>query len=274
MLKTLAIFTFAFLVLCVQGNCQSHKAEQKQKSNQLILPIPHSPVQKDDSLGFQSKSEQDASTEVRIISTPAKDRYDKAAVWINAVLAIVGFIGIVIAIITLIKIHHQTEIAARTLVLTQRPRIEVRTFYFSQLRGVGLPDSPSGISEASSAGGQFYIVNTGGTRAKIKEIVCKVFVWGGTLPAKRPYEGEIGSQKEKVLEAGQSTFYLFGLLGDLIDAETSNWLRSGVQSFYVLGWIGYTDDLGIYRITHFCRRYDPSKERFSPVDDIEYEKAN
>lgn len=274
MLKSLAIFTFAFLVLCVQGNCQSHKAEEGKKNNQPTLPIPHSPVRQDDSIGSQSKSEHDASTEVRIIATPAKDGYDKAAVWINAILAIVGFIGIVIAIITLIKIHRQTEIAARTLVLTQRPRIEVRTFYFSQSRGVGLPDPPSGISEASFAEGQFYIVNTGGTRAIIKEIVCKVFIWGGILPAKRPYEGEIGSQEEKVLEAGQSTFYLFGLMGDLIDTETSNSLRLGVQKLYVLGWIGYTDDLGIYRITHYCRRYDPSKGRFSSVDDIEYENPN
>jgi hypothetical protein len=33
-------------------------------------------------------------------------------------------------------------------------------------------------------------------------------------------------------------------------------------------------DLGIYRITAFCRRYDVAKNRFLPVNDPDYEYAD
>jgi hypothetical protein len=48
-------------------------------------------------------------------------------------------------------------------------------------------------------------------------------------------------------------------------------LKSG--ELFVLGWIGYTDDIGIYKNMWFCRKYDPSKDRFRPVDDPDYEYA-
>jgi hypothetical protein len=97
---------------------------------------------------------------------------------------------------------------------------------------------------------------------------------------KRPYEGKEGSKEEKILRPGTSTFYLFGRMEPLDDstAQALNVRREiiGAQpkSLYVLGWIGYTDDLGIYRITAFCRRYDIAKDRFVPVDDLDYEYAD
>jgi hypothetical protein len=44
--------------------------------------------------------------------------------------------------------------------------------------------------------------------------------------------------------------------------------------FFVLGWVGYVDKLGIYRMTHFCRRYNVSLKRFLIVRDEEYENCD
>lgn len=46
------------------------------------------------------------------------------------------------------------------------------------------------------------------------------------------------------------------------------------QGIFVLGWIGYRDDLGIFRQMGFCRRYESRKDRFVPVDDPDYEYSD
>jgi hypothetical protein len=167
------------------------------------------------------------------------------------------------------------DVAKRTLALTQRPRILVRAFYFSKSSGVGgLYSAPSGIEEGSLCDGQFYIQNCRGTDARIREIFSDVYI-ANTLPMKRPYEGREGSKEEKTLMPGTSTFYLF-VRAEPLDSQTRLDLTAGgpERNLYVLGWIGYTDDLGIYRITAFCRRYDTRKRRFIPVDDADYEFAD
>src|SRR5207302_4777762 len=101
----------------------------------------------------------------------------------------------------------------------QRPRIVARVFYFSEVRGVGgVYRNFCGIEAGSSAMGQFYIVNIGGTDARIREIDCRVYI-DKELPMKRPYEGEIGSQEEQMLKPGQSTVYMFSLM-EPVDAKT------------------------------------------------------
>jgi hypothetical protein len=79
----------------------------------------------------------------------------------------------------------------------------------------------------------------------------------------------MGSKEEKTLRPGTSTFNLFGRMKPLDDQTAAD----VTKHFYVLGWIGYTDGLGIYRITAFCRRY-ANKDRFLPVDDPDYEYAD
>jgi hypothetical protein len=119
-----------------------------------------------------------------------------------------------------------------------------------------------------------FTSSIGGTIATIEEIYCKPYIGGkGRLPAKRPYEGEIGDKREKVLAAGESTVQLFALESPL-DGTSVNSLKYGLMRFYVLGWILYRDGLGIKRMTHFCRRYDTPTERFEPVEDTEYESED
>jgi hypothetical protein len=173
-----------------------------------------------------------------------------------------------------------SDVARKTLVLTQRPRIVVRAFFFSEIRGVGGITHVSNRIEAGSfCTGQYYIENCGGTDARIREIYSEVYI-AENLPMRRPYEGKEGSKEEKTLRPGTSAVYLFGRMTPLEDSthqsliSPRNVIGSNAKFFYVLGWIGYTDDLGIYRITAFCRRYDLAKDRFVPVDDADYEYAD
>ena len=102
---------------------------------------------------------------------------------------IVGIGAIVAALLTLIAIWRQTVATEKTLVLTQRPQIVVRNFYFSEPKAVGgVYRVPKEIEAGSFGGGQFYIVNRGGTQARIQEIFGTVYI-ARTLPMKRPYEG-------------------------------------------------------------------------------------
>lgn len=168
----------------------------------------------------------------------------------------------------------QTKATEKTLVLTQRPRIIVRNFYFSELKGTGGILPPTGVQNGSLCHGQFYIANSGGTNARIQEIDCRIWVDAedGRLPMKRPYEGQMGTQMNKILAPGQSTPWAFSRERPLMHQAMN--IGTGKTAIYVLGWIGYTDDLGIYRRTCFCRKYDPSTERFRPVDDPDYENAD
>jgi hypothetical protein len=178
------------------------------------------------------------------------------------------------------EMKASTDIAKKALVLTQRPRIVVRAFYFSEMRGIGGITHVSNRIEAGSfCRGQYYIENCGGTDARIREIYSEVYI-AEQLPMMRPYEGKEGSKEEKILRPGTSSFYLFGRSEPLDDSTHQSLVRpreaigSKAKSFYVLGWIGYTDDLGIYRMTAFCRRFEMSKDRFVPVDDADYEYAD
>jgi hypothetical protein len=164
----------------------------------------------------------------------------------------------------------------RELVLTQRPRISVQNFYFSEMRGVGgVYNTPSGIQNGSFCTGQFYIRNVGGSRARIEEIYCDIWAEEeqGKLPMKCPYEGKIGKEGKWEILPGQSMTWLFGRTEPLTDDVGMKRIM-GRNSVYVLGWIGYRDDLGTYRSMRFCRQYTPSKDRFLAVDDKDYEYAD
>ncbi|MGA8367224.1 MAG: hypothetical protein ACLQMT_09805 [Candidatus Acidiferrales bacterium] len=187
-------------------------------------------------------------------------------------LVLIGIGGIAVAIGTLEILERQTKAIEDTVVLTQRPRIVVRNLYFTETKASHGYVAVNGIEAGSDCSGQFYIANSGGSEAHIQEVVCKVWVdhEDGPLKAKRPYEGETGEQGNKSLTPGQSLTWLFSRSGQL-QPNTTNKLLADRAYLYVLGWIGYTDNLGIYRRMAFCRRYNPQLDRFRPVDDPDYE---
>ncbi|WP_184223356.1 hypothetical protein [Granulicella aggregans] len=200
----------------------------------------------------------------------------------NLAVAIVGLGGIGVAIATLLKLERQTKatedqlrIAEKTIVFTQRPRISARNFYFSKMTAIGR-QVPNGISEGSEAAGQFYIGNSGGTDAKIREVLCIVHLEGGdNLAGERPYEGMIGSAEDTVLHPGSSIPYFFRMENPLTHDEAYRLAMSmETLKMHVMGKVVYVDELGIVRTTHFCRRYIPARRRFEPVDNPDYENAD
>jgi hypothetical protein len=137
----------------------------------------------------------------------------------------------------------------------------------------------NGIAAGSTCSGQFYIQNHGGTDAKIVEIWSGILI-ARPLPMMRPYEGEYGEKSGSTLRPGQSMTWLFGLglfssrQGTELGEFRAQCINDDKDNFYVLGRIGYTDDLGIYRTMGFCRCFDPRADRFVPVENPDYEYAD
>jgi len=164
----------------------------------------------------------------------------------------------------------------RMLVLTQRPKLRVRNVVVKYPVPNHRP--PFRMFEAGQPiSGQFYVVNVGGTVARIAEGDCRVYWTQQGLPMERPYEGQVieNPMPSIKLEAGQSTLIPFhsrqavGPEGDDIRTFAAGW------RLYVMGWIEYSDDLNNPRRTTFCREYrqvlHSSAGHFLPVDDPDYE---
>jgi len=125
---------FACLLFNLALQVSAGNNPSKHAEIQTTLPPVASQTQGE---SLQWSLQQHSPYEVHIVSAPQKDRYDKVAVWINAVLAVIGMAGIGIAIGTLLKIKQQTaatEIAAVAtakqaahMVASERPFIIVET---------------------------------------------------------------------------------------------------------------------------------------------------
>jgi hypothetical protein len=88
----------------------------------------------------------------------------------------------------------------------------------------------------------------------------------------RPYEGREPSDPalHLTLQPGQSvplTFQSTVMIGE----RESDDVLAGIRHIYVLGYVGYLDELGIAHRTAFCRKYDARLRRFFAVQDPDYE---
>jgi hypothetical protein len=191
-----------------------------------------------------------------------------------------GFLVIATVVLGLAT-FWQGRILGKSIILSQRPRLRVRNFVVRQGSDPGI------FWPGSLVGGQFYVVNAGGSPATIRESHCAVFWTQRQLPMERPYEGQDGNNPFGPglrLQPGQSwpgTFLsdqVMGTQGGLIRNFDPSW------SIYLLGWIEYVDDLRIVRRTAFCRRYEPPHGyiprgvdapvphgRFNVVSDLDYD---
>jgi hypothetical protein len=169
--------------------------------------------------------------------------------------------------------RKSAQTARDTFLSTQRPRIVVRTPYFSENTGT-FGDQSNGITAFSDLKGQVYIANIGGTKATIKETLFLPHISDAKeLPAKRPWEGQDGTRCNLVLASGKSVPHIF-VRRDPLSKDGAEALQAGTKFLYVMGWVEYLDELDIRRTTRFCRLYDPRKKRFYPVDDAEYESQD
>jgi hypothetical protein len=117
-----------------------------------------------------------AEADVRVVSTPPKDRYDKAAFWINAALAGVGFIGVGIGIGTLLFLRSQTAQIKRQADQMER-QLGLQEAQFKQWVEIGLwknttvPPQPNATEPAVSL--SFQIVNATQFPFTLKKVATK-----------------------------------------------------------------------------------------------------
>jgi hypothetical protein len=87
----------SLFVFPMQAYAQTHKAQEETENQKPTLPIPSAPAQQTNSPNLQSEHKEHVDADVRVVSSPAKDGYDKAGFWVNLSLVIVALgTGIVI----------------------------------------------------------------------------------------------------------------------------------------------------------------------------------
>jgi hypothetical protein len=111
-LKRLAIFGVLLIVLGSNG--RADQVQTAKSSQQPAAPILRVTPQQTNAAHLQGKDQEDIRADVKIVNPPEKDFYDKAPVWINLALLILGAGGVVAAICTLRAINKQAEIAANS----------------------------------------------------------------------------------------------------------------------------------------------------------------
>lgn len=165
----------------------------------------------------------------------------------------------------------QHGLARLQFIVEKRPKLRVRNVVVRAAKRRGYEDTIFAPREFVS--GQFYVANVGGTDARVREIYSEVFWPNIPLPMERPYEGKDGSQIDMTISPGQSQPFTFQSGVQLGERESDDILRGGNCQIYVMGWIEYEDIQmeALRRRTAFCRKYDPVRRRFYPVDDDDYE---
>jgi hypothetical protein len=109
MLKSLLILLLAFAVFPMQTNAQAHEKQEGAADKQPAADTSPIAPQQRDSPKLQPEPDAHVSADVRVVSTPSKDRYDKAAFWANIILVGVGGAGVLVAVVTLLRIHNQAK---------------------------------------------------------------------------------------------------------------------------------------------------------------------
>lgn len=112
------IFLLFIIALCfIEGHScfsQQHKGKNSHTPTTSTPNIPRQNTHGEHlSADTQHKPEKDPISSIRLIVAP-KDFYDKAAVWLSVILAIVGIGGSIVAVVTLNKISRQTDAIERS----------------------------------------------------------------------------------------------------------------------------------------------------------------
>jgi hypothetical protein len=153
-------------------------------------------------------------------------------------------------------------LARQEFISTHRPMIVVRGVQFGRAMG-NISTLPFQLD--------FIMANVGSTPATTIEIsVTLIHVPSGILPAGPPY-GE-RHKDEITVKVGEPHPFCSYIGGDVVDEfNLQDGFGAATTSIYCLGYIIYKDkNCGHYR-TAFLRRYNASSQRFSAVEDPDYE---
>jgi hypothetical protein len=164
MLKCLAILGMALVILCADS--RANKVEARNDHQQPTQPTPAIPAQQQNPTAQYREQPKDVHAEVKIVNPPEKDFYDKAPVWINLALGIVGCIGIMIGVATLRTVKRQVD----TYVGKERARLTMDIQPYDPLKLV----QPNRVT--------LIVTNHGSTNAFIGKARSAAFIkrtdWG------------------------------------------------------------------------------------------------
>lgn len=172
---------------------------------------------------------------------------------------------------SLLETRRTNELARKTLLITQRPKLIVRNVSLKPFTSTHEPPNPQLIRGDQPVSGQLYLSNQGGTTATLTASHCLVWWQRGPLPHLRPYEGADANNfvgiRQKI-EPGDALTFFFSSTPRVIAPEEANQLWQGGEGWHlwVMGWVEYMDELPRPGKMAFCRVFDKVQNRFLPVD--------
>jgi hypothetical protein len=182
---------------------------------------------------------------------------------------IAGIAGVLGAWVLLGIVLYQTKITQKELRLTHRPKRIVRKIAIPALKSLNRKSPMNDWTQEMK--GYYWLANVGGLTATVTSTLEGIWVANG-LPMEIPGEGDNGRKMNIILKPGESQ--KINHPDTVIPAEDAMDLIEGKANAFVIVRIEYIDEAGIIRNTSACRRYDPTTEQFTRVDNPDYEYAD
>lgn len=217
---------------------------------------------------------------------------ERRLVWLTGLLVVVGLLQVIAIGVQAWIYHRQAKLMAAQLrvteemlnatrdafTLTHRPRLIVRSVVekgFEEHVVNALKD------------GTFWIANVGMTDATVLRVMAQWLV-AKRLPMENPVNRLVdesdrppervaaGAVIERRLPAKTLDFEEYKALADAKElAAKAKGLRDPTaKRLFLVGYVKYVDQIGTFRRTYFCRRYDAVTGRFRAVRDPDYEYAD
>jgi hypothetical protein len=148
------------------------------------------------------------------------------------------------------------ELARQSLVLTHRPRLIIRNVVVPDF--VTIPSAfPIRIR------GELRITNVGTGPAQVVSAVAEVVI-SGAWP-NQPIMPRVEHDAEIVFSLAPGVYKTRSFQSDRdIDRGEYDRIFNGMPAIYIQGYIGYSDDMGNFRSTSFCRWW--YNRRFVPPE--------
>lgn len=268
MSKALAILALALFVFPVQAYTQTNKAQHTSKGNNLSSPVAAVVPEHKDSPDLKSEDKKHVDADVRVISTPGKDSYDRAAFWVTVALAIFALLGIIAAFMTLGKLERQTvasekaSMAAESAVnlAAESTKHTLREMQLEQRAWVGVSSAMMvKLAPNERVTAMLGVKNTGKTFALHATLFQRLISLYGPL---------LQFPENIIQEPGITLFPGAEFFGQVeggntpLSQEEFNAIQSGRAFIYMYGTIRYEDVLGNPHRTQFALKYSPAVQNF------------
>ncbi len=252
MLKIFAIF--GLLLLAVQKPHPAHSSGQQSRPVSQSEVIQQKTPPPESELTKENKDNEDRFAYYR----SHKVEYVKFAFLpgnlSNWVLALLGIIGAVVAIVTVSAVRKQ----GGHIVTSER------AWMVAEIELDGIPPEVDGATGIRWTGYSINFVNKGKTPAYLIETghAAKVLSYKDSLPEKHlPFEEKaISKWKGKGLPLQPNDHEHRGFQGTW--AQDPVKIGRGADVLWVYGYIKYRDAFGVSRETWFCRRYVQEIEKY------------